>query len=109
VKALIMAGKKVPPTWVPFGTELNLVHSGLTDVTPLAGLTALQSLGLGGTQVTDATPLAGLTALEELDLTGTRVTDVSPLRQPKLKIVGGPGGLVRAASAIRRTLFNPKP
>ena len=109
VRELILAGKEIPSVWVPLVTELVLLSSGLTDATPLAGLTALQYLDLSGTQVSDATPLAGLTALEELDLTGTRVTDVSPLRQPKLKIRAGPGGLVRAASAIRRRLFNPKP
>jgi Leucine-rich repeat (LRR) protein len=89
--------------------RLDLSDTQVSDATPLAGLTALQTLDLEGTQVSDVTPLAGLTALEELDLTRTRVTDVSPLRQLDLEIRGGPGGLVRAASAIRRRLFNPKP
>ena len=71
---------------------LDLSRTQVSDATPLAGLTALQSLDLDGTQVSDATPLAGLIALEKLDITGTRITDVSALRQPKLEIVGRPGG-----------------
>jgi internalin A len=43
------------------------------------GLTALQYLGLDGTQVSDVSPLAGLTVLHRLYLDGTRVSDVSPL------------------------------
>ena len=39
------------------------------DVSPLAGLTGLQSLYLHGTQVRDVSPLAKLTAW--LDLPGT--------------------------------------
>ena len=42
----------------------------MTDLGPLAGLTAIQSLNLTGTQVTDLGPLAGLTALRSLDLDG---------------------------------------
>ena len=63
VRELILAGKAVSSAWVPFVTELDLSHSKLTDATPLAGLTALQYLHLGGTRVIDAMPLAGLTAL----------------------------------------------
>ena len=48
-------------------------------MTPLAGLTALQTLNLAGTQVSDVTPLAGLTALQTLNLAGTQVSDVTPL------------------------------
>ena len=88
---------------------LNLSVTQISDATPLASLAALQTLNLSGTQVSDASPLAGLTALETLDLTGTRVIDVSALQQPRLKVVGGPSSLTRAASAIRRTLFGPKP
>ncbi|HEX4609648.1 MAG TPA: leucine-rich repeat domain-containing protein, partial [Urbifossiella sp.] len=49
------------------------------DVSPLAGLTGLQTLNLGGTRVTDMSPLAGLTGLQTLDLSSTKVSDVSPL------------------------------
>ena len=40
----------------------------VTDLAPLAGLTALQTLDVSGTQVTDLTPLAGLPALQTLDV-----------------------------------------
>ena len=49
------------------------------DLTPLAGLTALQSLDCSGTQVGDLTPLAGLTALQSLDCRSTQVGDLTPL------------------------------
>ncbi len=51
----------------------------VSDLAPLAGLTALQSLYLMGTQVSDLAPLAGLTAMQTLDLTGTQVSDLAPL------------------------------
>ena len=47
-------------------TELNLSVTDLTDLTPLAGLSGLQSLDLSSTQVSDLTPLAGLSGLKEL-------------------------------------------
>ena len=46
---------------------------------PLAGLTALQSLDLGGTKVSNVSPLAHLTALQSLKLAYAEVSDVSPL------------------------------
>ncbi len=58
---------------------LDLSETGVTDVSPLAGLTALKTLHLSETGVTDLSPLAGLTALESLDFRETGVTDLSPL------------------------------
>ena len=57
-----------------FTADSEVTGAGLAHLT---GLTALEELGLGGTQVTDAglAHLAGLTALEELYLRGTQVTD----------------------------------
>jgi internalin A len=77
----------------------------VSDVTPLAGLTALRSLSLNGTDVSDVTPLAGLTALQRLYLNGTGVSDVSVLRHLKdLTIRGGPttGMVGRIGSAVRQ-------
>ena len=51
----------------------------LADLAPLAGLTALQSLYVGGTQVSDLAPLAGLTALRSLNVYNTQVSDLAPL------------------------------
>jgi hypothetical protein len=49
-------------------------------------------------------PLAGLTALQSLDLTGTQVADVSALRLLNVTIRGGPKfeRLRRLGPAIRR-------
>lgn len=61
--------------------SLSLGGTDLTDLTPLAELTALNYLYLNGTQVTDITPLAKLTSLNQLFLNGTQVTDVTPLAE----------------------------
>jgi len=53
--------------------------STMTDVSPLAGLSALRALELNRTSVADVSPLAGLTALRVLELSDTSVMDVSPL------------------------------
>ena len=58
---------------------LNVSRTQVADLAPLAGLTALQTLDVSGTQVTDLAPLAGLTALQTLDVSGTQVTDLAPL------------------------------
>jgi len=56
----------------------------LSDITPLATLTDLQSLNMSGIMVHDLTPLSGLTALEWLNISSntgsTPVTDLSPLQ-----------------------------
>jgi Leucine-rich repeat (LRR) protein len=59
--------------------SLGLGGTQVSDLAPLASLTALQHLDLGGTQVRDLTPLARLTALETLDLIGTQVSNLTPL------------------------------
>ena len=51
--------------------ELNLGNkdiTGSTDLMPLAGLTKLEGLYLGGNQITDLTPLAQLKELKGLHL-----------------------------------------
>jgi internalin A len=59
--------------------KLNVSNTQVTDLAPLAGLSALQKLFVQGTQVADLAPLAGLSALQTLDVSNTRVTDLSPL------------------------------
>src|SRR5262245_16399140 len=54
-------------------------NDGLTDLSPLANVTALQILYVTGTQVSDLKPLANLSALQTLDVTDTRVSDLKPL------------------------------
>lgn len=62
---------------------LNVLDLGickqLRNLSPLAGLGELKSLNLNSTPVRDLLPLAGLSALTTLDLTCTPVSDLSPL------------------------------
>lgn len=60
--------------------ELGNQGNNVTDLTPLATLTALTGLNVGGNQVTDLRPLANLTNLKGLSLWNNHVTDVSSLR-----------------------------
>ncbi|HEY1935893.1 MAG TPA: pentapeptide repeat-containing protein [Acetobacteraceae bacterium] len=76
VHRMILAGKAAPSAWRPFITELDFSpnpfltsrsrepFATLSDVAPLAGLTALQSLDLMGTKVSDVTPLRTLPGLQ---------------------------------------------
>eukprot|EP01044_Picomonas_judraskeda_P005280 COSAG03_NODE_494_length_7432_cov_9.546707_2_plen_306_part_00 len=70
--------KASTPNWEA-ATELDLGDNQITDVAPLASLTALTELDLGNNQITDVAPLASLTALTELDLGDNQITDVAPL------------------------------
>jgi Leucine-rich repeat (LRR) protein len=45
--------------------SLDLESTPVSDVTPLAGLTALRSLALGGSHVRDLTPLPALALAAE--------------------------------------------
>ena len=77
---MILAGHAPPEAWRPFILSLSFFgEKALTDVAPLAGLIALQTLYLNDTQVSDFAPLAGLIALQDLYLAGTQVSDVAPL------------------------------
>ena len=58
---------------------LDLSESGLSDLSPLAGLTDVEVLDLGGNAVDDLWPLTGMAGLEVLDLGGNAVADLSPL------------------------------
>ena len=59
-------------------TELNLSTAQVADLTPLQGLTKLQTLDLSVTQAADLTPLRGLATLQSLNLSGTQVADLIP-------------------------------
>ena len=54
-------------------------NGNISDLSPLAGLTQLESLGLSNAPISDLSPLAGLTQLWALGLSGTSVSDISPL------------------------------
>ena len=59
--------------------SLDCSSTQVSDLGPLAGLSALQSLDCSGTQVSDLGPLAGLSALQSLNCSGTQVSDLGPL------------------------------
>ena len=58
---------------------LSVFGTDITDLAPLAGLAALQTLDCRFTQVSDLAPLAGLAAIQTLDCSYTQVSDVAPL------------------------------
>jgi hypothetical protein len=65
------------------------IASQMRDLTPLAGLDNLKSLGLNWTQVADLSPLEELNGLQNLGLSWTQVVDLSPLAKLKnLQVLG---------------------
>ena len=58
---------------------LSVSQTDISDLSPLAGLSALQSLDCSYTRVSDLGPLAGLSALQSLDCSYTQVSDLGPL------------------------------
>ena len=59
--------------------ELDLRHTQVADLAPLAGLTGLTTLSLDNTQASDLAPLAGLTGLTQLGLDNSAALDLRPL------------------------------
>ena len=60
-------------------TKLYLDESGISDLTPLSGLTDLTALSLHDNQISDLGPLAQLTNLKELQLYGNQIKNLTPL------------------------------
>jgi Leucine-rich repeat (LRR) protein len=60
-------------------TKLYLDGNGISDLTPLSGLTELVALSLHDNQINDLGPLAELTNLKELQLYGNQIKDLTPL------------------------------
>ncbi len=59
--------------------ELFLGRGELNDLSPIAGLTKIQSLRASMNRVRDLSPLAGMTNMDRLDLGLTQVADLKPL------------------------------
>ena len=59
--------------------ELDLSDCGVSDITPLAGLTNLTWLDLSSNSISDLTPLSGLTGLTYLNLSGNPIPDYGPV------------------------------
>ena len=60
-------------------TTLDLGDNDIEDATAIGTLTSLKVLRLDGNRVTDVSPLAGLTALTVLDLGDNDIEDIAPL------------------------------
>lgn len=88
VHAMILRGEAPPPAWRPFVLDLRLDwKKQLHDLTPIAGLPALQNLTLNSTQVSDLTPIAGLPNLQNLWVTkGRRYRGLATLRKRGITI-----------------------
>ena len=64
---------------LPHLKRLNLLGTGVRDLSPLAGVETLEALNLSRTEVADLSPLALLPRLAELAIDRTRVADLTPL------------------------------
>ena len=55
--------------------------NGISDLTPISGLTQLESLSIGGigNHVSDLSPIANLTNIKHLGLGGNPISDLSPI------------------------------
>ena len=55
--------------------------NGISDLSPISGLTQLESLNIGGigNHVSDLSPIANLTNIKHLHLGGNPITDLSPI------------------------------
>ena len=65
-----------------FTVTTNFKHRAvnqISDVSALAGLTALERLDLEHNQISSVSPLSGMTALEKLRLNDNRISSVSAL------------------------------
>ncbi|MCL2637260.1 MAG: leucine-rich repeat domain-containing protein [Oscillospiraceae bacterium] len=70
----------IPLQYMTNLVELNLWGDNrIIDISPLAGLTELKVLQLGGNPVVDISPLANLTELTELRMSDCNVSDLTPL------------------------------
>lgn len=58
---------------------LYLAPGKLDDLSPIKGLTQIESLRASATLIKDLTPLSGLTKLDRLDIGRTPVSDLAPL------------------------------
>ena len=77
-KILELIGKQAKELYI---LPLFLAQTQVSDLGPLAQLTALQFLYLSQTQVSDLEPLAQLRGLKTLNLSQTQVLDLGPLAQ----------------------------
>lgn len=94
---------------------LVIDNAMVSDLTPLAGITTLQYLELANNHISDLSPLAALSQLSGLDVSGNEISDFSPLyglqNLNKLKINYNPAkdvsGLADIAGRLKEKDFDP--
>ena len=60
-------------------TELSLIQTSISDISPVSALSNLTRLELSGDSVSDISPVSVLSNLTQLDLIGTAISDISPV------------------------------
>jgi Leucine-rich repeat (LRR) protein len=81
--------------------SLNLLGNDISDVVPLSKLTKLKILVLVSNDVSDLSPLALLTNLTTLEVSSNEVSDLSPLRGLKrLRTLGAMNNQIQDMSAV---------
>ena len=84
---------------------LDLSETGISDISPLASFTDLQSLDLAETRVSDLSPIKNLTKLRSLNLVETLVSNISPLvNLSKLQSLSLPDTEIRNFEAVTKLL-----
>ncbi len=58
---------------------LDLGDNQIADLTPIAGLSRLQSVTLANNKITDLSPVAKLEKMQLLDVSGNQIADLSPI------------------------------
>jgi Leucine-rich repeat (LRR) protein len=91
-------------------TRLDLSYTRLSDLSPLAEMTELESLHVSFTEVSDLSPLAGLERLRGLSLYKTPVSDLSPLAGvPGLDLLTTPDGTPYVFNEIEQAVADWTP
>ena len=81
--------------------ELRLKSTNVADISPLAGLTEMRMLLISRTPLADIGAVAGMKRLWSINLNNTRVTDLEPLRGLPISRVHLQGTPVTDLSPIR--------
>ena len=90
---------------------LSIVYNPITDLSPIAGLTKLETLYMWATPVSDITPLANLTNLNNFRANYSDIADISPvanlLKLEKLSLAGnGIADITPLANLTQLRLLN---
>ena len=103
VHEMILAGKAVPKTWVPFILELDFSYEDLKKLDQIGDLDHLESLNIEATSVRNLAPIAKLRNLQILNLSITGVKDLRPLKQlSKLRSLSLADARIRDVTALAR-------